>query len=207
MIDCVALDMIGVLVQEEKLISGGMKEFVGGELLVPLDVVKQRYDEGFVTGALTREEFWTGLLHGDWRSRERAFLEHRAVAPDAKRTCEVLHETGRLVGVISDMPRDWAVEILEMHGILSLVDAAVFSSDGLGSKKDGRLFRALEAATGIAPERTLLVDDRLKNLDSARTLGFKTAWLPLDARGDGASSTHAHLSSLAELPALVNALA
>lgn len=179
-IRCVALDMIGVLVQEEKLISRGMVDFFGDRLLLPIEEIKKRYDTGFCVGALSREQFWDGLLDGDWHIAERDFLHARRFDQDA---IEVIRQLASrvTVTVISDMPREWGEEILTFHGILSYLGAGVYSNDGTGSKKDGRLFDALVEEVGQPAESFLLVDDRLANLERARARRWHGAWKPLES--------------------------
>lgn len=178
-VDVVALDMIGVIIQEEKLISRGFVEYFGSQLRVDVDEIKKRYDEGYAIGATTREAFWDGVLDEDWRDAEAGFLAARRVAPAARQVVAEVSRTRR-IAVVSDMPREWATATLSQHGVMPYVSVAVFSNDGLGSKKDGRLFEALCDQAGVSPDKILLVDDRIRNLDTAWELGFQCAWLPLD---------------------------
>jgi len=55
------------------------------------------------------------------------------------------------------------------------VDDLILSCDhGHCKGDDGKLFRSAIDYHGIVPEETLFVDDSVRNLDCAKTLGFHT---------------------------------
>ena len=197
-ITAVALDMIGVLVQEEKLISRGFVNFFGEQLLLPIEEIKHRYDHGYCIGTMTRDQFWDGILSADWHIAERAFLLTRSFASDASQVLPRLAARYDLA-VISDMPREWAEIILDAQGIRPLLVAGVFSNDGHGSKKDGGLFGALINALDRPASQILLVDDRPANLERAANAGITGIHLPLDHSSP--ETEHSQVSSLTELAA------
>lgn len=43
-------------------------------------------------------------------------------------------------------------------------------------KPDPEIFRTMAADAGMIPERTLFIDDNLRNVESARELGFQVFW-------------------------------
>lgn len=60
-----------------------------------------------------------------------------------------------------------AAYLMNVLGLAKRVDG-MFYSAALGCRKpEGRFFRAIEAATGFAPEELLLVDDTPANVDAA----------------------------------------
>jgi len=201
-VSAIALDMIGVLVQEERLISVGFPAYFGDRLRLPIEQIKERYDHGYSVGALSQDEFWEGILDEDWRAPEVEFLSSRAFAPDAAGVLSELQTAYRLA-VISDMPREWAAKILELHGVLDRFQCGVYSNDGSGSKKDGRLFRALLDTLGLPGQEVLLVDDRQLNLDSAKEIGIRGAWLPLPGSSDHDPTNYDQIESLTDLPGLL----
>ncbi len=65
-----------------------------------------------------------------------------------------------------------AAYLMNVLGLAKGVDG-MFYSASLGCRKpEGRFFRAIEAATGFAPEELLLVDDTPANADAARDAGW-----------------------------------
>lgn len=61
-----------------------------------------------------------------------------------------------------------ARHLMDVLGLTKRVDG-MFYSAALGCRKpEGRFFRAIEAATGFAPEELLLVDDTPANVDAAK---------------------------------------
>jgi FMN phosphatase YigB (HAD superfamily) len=178
-INTIAFDMVGVLIQTEKLVSVRLKEFLGERLLIPIDDLKERYDTGYCIGTMDREAFWDGVIAEPWHGVERAFLEQLPFASGADETFKSLTDVGLRVAVISDMPREWAEIVLRYHRVLPYITASAYSNDGHGSKKDGRLFSALIASADTNPGSILLVDDRAKNVTQARELGMQARQLPL----------------------------
>ena len=152
-------------------------------------------------GALSREQFWDGLIAGDWETAEAEFLHARQFNREAVDVVPQL--ASRLaVTVISDMPHEWGEEILKFHGIFEYLTAGVYSNDGSGSKRDGRLFDALVEAVGRPSQSCLLVDDRLANLERATARGWHGAWMPLES-DNHEESPYPRLKSLQDVLAAV----
>lgn len=192
--------MVGVLLQEEKLVSKGLANFLGSSLRVPLAELKARYDDGLCIGALEPEAFWLDVVDASWRATQSAFLASRHMHPRCRDVVQTLVEDGCVVAVISDMPREWATPLLRRVGIYEYLSAAVFSDDGRGSKREGTLFSALLADLHASPAEMLLVDDTPRNLDLVDTMGWETIYCPLPELTRAEQAKFRRIDDLTELP-------
>jgi len=90
---------------------------------------------------------------------------------------------GRKV-VFSNAPERYCQAVLDVLGIRDLFDA-VFTIEHTGyrPKPDARGFRTLFHNHRVDPKRSIMVEDSLANLKTARRLGMRTVWI---ARRPGA---------------------
>jgi putative hydrolase of the HAD superfamily len=84
---------------------------------------------------------------------------------------------GRKV-IFSNAPEPYVRAVLGVLGIADLFDA-VFTIEHTGyrPKPDVRGFRALFKAHRVDPRRSIMVEDSLPNLKTARRLGLRTVWI------------------------------
>ena len=118
------------------------------------------------------------------------FLWHTHQFPDLERT--VVAEAGlrhclrRLAGrkiLFSNSPAHYAQAVLEVLGIGDLFDAVyTIESTRFQPKPMAGGFRALLHRERLQAERSVLVEDSLPNLVTARRLGMKTVWITRDTR-------------------------
>ena len=57
--------------------------------------------------------------------------------------------------------------------VFALFDRCVFSYEVAARKPDAPIYRHVESLTGLAPERHLLIDDILGNIEGARVAGWR----------------------------------
>lgn len=98
--------------------------------------------------------------------------------------------------VLTNAIRNAIAPEVKKIGLRELVDDIVVSS-GVGARKpDARMYRAALKALGTRPGETLYVGDEQEDLDGAKKLGIKTAFIPgLDKK----AKADYHFSSLGEL--------
>ena len=113
------------------------------------------------------------------------FLWHTHQFPDLRRM--LVADTGlrqmlrRLPGrevVFTNSPLHYAKSVLNLLGIAGAFDA-VYSIESVQfkPKPDPAGFRLLLRAEGLIPCNTILVEDTLSNLRTARSLGMRTVWV------------------------------
>lgn len=75
--------------------------------------------------------------------------------------------------ILTSAPRAWAENALRQLGVYELFDSIWFG-DGYVRKPDVEAYKKVLDYFGIAPERTLVVDDEQKCLQQAKQLGLQT---------------------------------
>jgi putative hydrolase of the HAD superfamily len=111
---------------------------------------------------------------------QQAWVEGMIVTPDAVPTLRVLRRHGIRLGLVSNAPYRAASmrAQLELLGLRSLLDAAVFSSEVGWRKPAPQIFERALSALGARPESTLMVGDRgREDVDGAHAAGMRAALL------------------------------
>jgi putative hydrolase of the HAD superfamily len=110
-------------------------------------------------------------------AEHRAWAPARQLAATTHALLETLRDRGLKLGLVSNAidPPELLHRDLEELGIAQRVDVALFSSEVGRRKPDPLIFeRALEAL-GVAPERTLMVGDKVAiDVAGAKALGMRT---------------------------------
>ena len=73
---------------------------------------------------------------------------------------------------LSNMPAPYARQLEARHDFLRWFDGGIFSGDVQAIKPEPQIYRLLAERHGLAPERTLFIDDMHDNVDAARALGW-----------------------------------
>lgn len=105
-----------------------------------------------------------GLLHEILDAEQRCWDRAVKVDGDARPLLQWLGEQGMKRGICSNapFPPEMMRRQLSSHGLMALVDAAVFSSDVGRRKPAPEMYRAALDAIGTRAERTLFVGDRVR---------------------------------------------
>lgn len=182
----VAFDMVGVVLDEERIVSTTLFEMLPKPPRIERDELKARYDSGLRLGRITREEFWSGVVSGDWKAFEREFIEGLRLVPGVKDAMRGFFESDE-VAVISDLPARWANIALDHAELSRYVSYGAYADEHGGArKKDGSLFRALEREMEVQPRECVVLDDTLENVRAAEALGMRAVWFKREGRsGDG----------------------
>ena len=143
-----------------------------------------------------------------WRrygSTMLGLVRHHGVRP-----AHFLHETHRLPGleervsghrhdlaavarlrgrrvVLTNAPRAYAMRVLGALGIVQLFDEVLAIEDMTmfghwRPKPDRRMLRHVARRLGVHPSRCVLVEDSLKNIVAARSIGMQAVWMQRFAR-------------------------
>jgi putative hydrolase of the HAD superfamily len=141
--------------------------------------------------------------HFLWHTHQFPELARMVVAEAGLRHClKRLH--GRKI-LFSNAPRHYAQAVLEVLGIGPLFDAVhTIEHTRFRPKPSLPGMRALLARERLLPQRTVLVEDMLVNLVTARRLGMKTVWITRETRRP--AWLDAKLSSVLELPRVADNL-
>lgn len=112
--------------------------------------------------------------------RDAEFLAGRVPRPGFEAFLEALGEERIPVGCITNDLAEWSEQSRRSHGLDRLVPWVVSGEIGARKPEPAIFERFLEDAHTEAG-RCLFVDDKVRNLDGARALGFQTAWFCDDA--------------------------
>ena len=152
------------------------------ELLIPFvqdhggisdrDQISRNYILASV-GKIDVDTFWKNVgLSADLEDR---YLESHELTPGLVEFLTHLPSSITSVWCLSNDVSRWSSKLRTLHQLEELFDGFVISEDAQSRKPDQEIYETLLAATGEPPESHLFVDDRLKNLDAAASLGFRTA--------------------------------
>jgi len=135
---------------------------------------------------------------GGWEKRFRAATDATLRAEDgAVETIEALADAGVTQAIVSDIDTREAENMLETFGVRECF-AHVTTSEAVGyTKPDERMFRDALEATGVDPERTLMVGDRYGH-DVAGAAALGIGAVGYGEAGQGPEADH-EISDLREL--------
>ncbi|MEM7324565.1 MAG: HAD-IA family hydrolase [Actinomycetota bacterium] len=177
----VALDGMGVLYREGDDVHNLLIPFARERgSAVPDDeiVVKARQ---LSLGRMTPADFWKLIgVEGDPNELDTAYLATHQLMPGVVKYLRSLRDSGLRVACITNDAAAWATKLRGSHSLEGLVDPWVVSGSVGVRKPDAPLFEVLRRVVGEPAGSILVVDDDLANLDTARDMGFGTAWFSAD---------------------------
>jgi putative hydrolase of the HAD superfamily len=118
-----------------------------------------------------------GQLLAFLEAEHAAWGPARQLASTTHALLEALRDRGLKLGLVSNAidPPDLLHRDLADFGVAERLDVAVFSSEVGRRKPDPAIFRRALGALGVAPERALMVGDRVAvDIAGAKALGMKT---------------------------------
>lgn len=133
------------------------------------------FDRGALTWDQTRDRIATrtGLPAQDVHSLMAAIPPHLAPMADTVAWLNELAESGMPLYFLSNMPRPYAEFLQREHAFLDRFISGVFSCDVSQIKPNADIFETAARQFGIAPERTVFIDDNVHNIKTARSLGWR----------------------------------
>jgi putative hydrolase of the HAD superfamily len=92
--------------------------------------------------------------------------------------------------ILTNAPLAYSERVLRALGLRGLFEAVISIEQmqmfgELRPKPDARMFRALAAKLGVAPQRCVLVEDTLVHQKAAFSVGMRTVWMQRWARRHG----------------------
>lgn len=108
------------------------------------------------------------------------------------------------VACLSNDVAEWSLSLRRRFRLNERLIHWTISGDVGARKPDAAIYQRLLNATGREPEDCIFVDDRVRNIDTARDMGFKTV---LFTRNSDNGNRHPRASSFQELQECVLGLA
>ena len=160
--------------------------------------IADRYDEAS-RGQLSTAELWEVLgVAGDPEVLDEEMLGRYQLTSGAREFIVRARDHGYRVAYLGDGPAAWAGRLRRSFRLDDLVDPWVVSGEIGAVLPELAMFEALRRISTVAPESSLLIDDRLRVLEAARELGFGTAWFTPSGRATEAPG-HSIIRSFEDL--------
>jgi putative hydrolase of the HAD superfamily len=121
---------------------------------------------------------------------------HRLIDGTPQALAGLRRRYGRLACLSNDVAI-WSLKLRQRFGLEAWIDDWFISGDLGVRKPSAQIYRMVAERLAVQPGDIVFVDDRPRNLDAARTAGFRTVLL--DVRGDGPAHPHRRIRRLADL--------
>ena len=130
-------------------------------------------------------------------SLEDSYLAgHRLIEGTLEALAELKQRHGRLACLSNDVS-SWSLKLRQRFGLENWIDHWFISGD-LGLRKpSAEIYRLAADRLGVRPQDVVFVDDRPRNLDAAKAVGFNTVLL--DIRGEAPDHPHRCIRHLKDL--------
>ena len=139
---------------------------------------RHAYDEGKLNGIT----FWQQLLRDAGLNLEPGAMEELSALDARMWTTEnpatlawqmQLKERGLLTAILSNMGDNVLASVEREFDWIHRFDVLIWSYQWHMAKPDPAIYRLVLQKLGSGPEETLFLDDKLVNVEAARTLGMK----------------------------------
>jgi len=139
---------------------------------------RHAYDEGKLNGIT----FWQKLLRDAGLNLEPGAMEELSALDARMWTTEnpatlawqmQLKERGLLTAILSNMGDNVLASVEREFDWIHRFDVLIWSYQWHMAKPDPAIYRLVLQKLGSGPEETLFLDDKLVNVEAARTLGMK----------------------------------
>ena len=175
-IRCVVFDVMGVIFVEGHDVTNLLIPFIETECgYDDKEEIYRRYRDASL-GLISAKEFWKGISK-DYPKIQWKYLDTRfKVDPQFFPIIRKLKKK-YLLTILSNDVGEWSTYLREKYGYNEFFEEMVVSSDFQTRKPDENIYRVLIARLkrhNIEPQECILIDDRLKNLKTAKDLGMKT---------------------------------
>jgi putative hydrolase of the HAD superfamily len=109
----------------------------------------------------------------------RAVVGWAAAFPDARETLQLLRDSGYRLGLLSNTwwMAEWHNADLAAHGLVSLIDEIVYTSDLPHSKPHPSVFLEVASRLDVAEDACVMVGDRMiDDIAGALGVGMRAVW-------------------------------
>jgi HAD superfamily hydrolase (TIGR01509 family) len=196
MANILILDAMGVLYEAGDDVAELLVPFVGkhGRGDLSAEAIDRDYVEASL-GRMGTDAFWQRM--GVDPSLEDSYLAgHHLIEGTLDALAELKRRHGRLACLSNDIA-SWSLKLRQRFGLESWIDHWFISGD-LGLRKpSAEIYRLAADRLGVRPQEVVFVDDRPRNLDAAKAVGFSTVLL--DIRGELPEHPHRRIRQLKDL--------
>jgi putative hydrolase of the HAD superfamily len=175
-IKCVVFDVMGVILVEGHDVTNLLIPFIERECgCNDKEEIYKRYREASL-GIISAKEFWKGISNNypeiQWKYLNICFEVDPQFFPIVRKL-----KKKYLLAILSNDVGEWSKYLRDRYDYDRFFEEIVVSSDFQSRKPDEKIYRVLIGrlkSHEIEPQKCILIDDRLKNLKTAKDLGMKT---------------------------------
>ncbi|MCC7552491.1 HAD-IA family hydrolase [Candidatus Micrarchaeota archaeon] len=145
--------------------------------LVDYDVLMDKIHK-FDKGQLSESKFWREIDVQDYEKIRKNFMNKVLSLIDPTFEQLSLNLKGKIkIGLLSNISESWGEEVLISPQLKGIFDVNVLTGKEGYSKPEPEVYDILIKKCNCEPNKILFIDDKIKNLVVASTLGIKTAWM------------------------------
>jgi len=175
-IKCIIFDVMGVILAEGHDVTNLLFPFIERECgYSNKEEIYKKYREASL-GLISAKEFWKGISNDypeiQWKYLDTCFEVDPQFFPIVRKL-----KKKYLLAILSNDVGEWSKYLRERYGYGKFFHEIIVSSDFQSRKPDERIYRVLIARLKrheTESQECILIDDRLKNLKTAKDLGMKT---------------------------------
>ena len=178
---------MGVIYQSGDDVSDLLIPFLReGGCLLPTADIRKCYAECSL-GRCTTADLWRRLgLTGEAARLNQQYLRRYKLMQGIMPFLRKMHSRKVGVGCISNDCSEWSMQLRRNFRLEQYFFNWTISGDVHSRKPNPEIYETFVRTTAVAPQRCLFVDDRVKNLDAASRLGFRTVlFSECDSVGNG----------------------
>jgi putative hydrolase of the HAD superfamily len=194
------LDAMGVIYPVKDDVADLLVPYVSRKGGAPAKVVEECYREASL-GNITEDAFWQRV--GLSANCEDDYLSGFTLSPGLLETLDRARCIGLPVAALTnDVPR-WSRKLRARFGLTEYIATWVVSGEERCRKPDRGIYESLISKLGItARNKVLFVDDREKNIDTARRLGWQT--MLFNPETHYSSDVHGSIRGFPELTEMIS---
>ena len=147
---------------------------------IPYSVVEkefERYNDRFLKGRISGKEFFDSFAKNLGIKKDAGFYIKELISSgkSGKDLLELEKMLGKNynIGLISDNYKELADWIEKKYMLEKVFDVIVFSNRVRTKKPGARIFRIALKRLGVKPSEAVFIDDKLRNVKAARSLGMQ----------------------------------
>lgn len=128
-------------------------------------------------GKLNEDEFWqaffrkTGAKNHDSTKAKEIYRSSQNEIEDMPNLLRKL-KMKYMIGALTNIAKDWLTYKLKKYEMESVFDVIIASSDVKAAKPEDKIYEVALKKIQCRPDECIFIDDREKNLETARKFGF-----------------------------------
>lgn len=141
-------------------------------------------------------------LKGDPAELDESYLQQHTLTPGLRSFLDTLRTWNIPIACLSNDVAEWSRRLRKIHALEGAIASWIISGEIGIRKPDPGIYQYCLSMLQLPAQACLFLDDRLPNLEAARSLGFRTAWFQPGASASN-SSPHPLLTSFQEAERLL----